>query len=137
MCILSSAKKKPFLTDPKFLTHKGFKVCDEADNGIQLWHLPISKDTEVPKFKECTKHPKIAEKGYVLYYTGQCPFNGKCVPVIEAVAKEHGIAFKDIELQLTVTIDDAIGKRCQFLIAAEYNVVGTKDTKFTSLSNKS
>ena len=39
LCILSSAKKKPFLSDPKFLAHKGFKVCDEADNGIQLWHL--------------------------------------------------------------------------------------------------
>ena len=30
LCILSSAKKKPFLADPKFLEHNGFKVCDEA-----------------------------------------------------------------------------------------------------------
>ena len=41
LCILSSAKKKPFLSDPGFLLHKGFAVCDESDNGIQLWYLPF------------------------------------------------------------------------------------------------
>ena len=97
--ILSSAKKRPFLADPKFLAHKGFKVSDEADNGIQLWYLPLAEESEAPKFKECAKHPKIDEMGYVLYYTNQCPFNGKYVPVIEALAKEHGIAFKAIHLQ--------------------------------------
>lgn len=97
--ILSSAKKKPFLADPKFLAHKGFKVSDEADNGIQLWYLPFAEETDAPKFKECAKYPKIDEMGYVLYYTNQCPFNGKYVPIIEALAKEHGIAFKAIHLQ--------------------------------------
>jgi len=97
--ILSSVKKRPFLADPKFLAHKGFKVSDEADNGIQLWYLPFAEETDAPKFKECAKHPKIDEMGYVLYYTSQCPFNGKYVPVIEALAKEHGVAFKAIHLQ--------------------------------------
>ena len=46
LCILSTVKKKPFLADPKFLTHKGFSVCDEADNGIQLWYLPFLSDAE-------------------------------------------------------------------------------------------
>ncbi len=32
LCILSCAKKKPFLSDPKFLKYKGFDPCDEADN---------------------------------------------------------------------------------------------------------
>lgn len=36
LCILSSSKKKTFLADPKFLKHKGFSVCDEADNGEYL-----------------------------------------------------------------------------------------------------
>ena len=98
LCILSSAKKKPFLADPKFLAHKGFKVCDEADNGIQLWYLPFSADAPIPQFKECARHPKIAERGYVLYYTNQCPFNAKYVPVLEAVAKEQGVLFKAIHL---------------------------------------
>ena len=84
LCILSSAKKKPFLADPKFLAHKGFKVCDEADNGIQLWYLPFSADAPIPQF---------------MYYTSQCPFNAKYVPVLEAVAKEQGVLFKAIHLQ--------------------------------------
>jgi hypothetical protein len=41
LCILSSLKKKPFLADSKFLIHKGFSVCAESDNGIQLWYLPF------------------------------------------------------------------------------------------------
>lgn len=99
ICILSSKKKKPFLSDPKFLKHKGFSVCDEADNGIQLWHLPFAENAPSPKFKECAKHPHIAEKGYVLYYTSQCPFNAKYVPVVEEVAKEKGVPFTAIHLQ--------------------------------------
>ena len=53
----------------------------------------------MPKFKECAKHPHIDEAGYVLYYTSQCPFNAKYVPVVEAVAKEKGVQFKAIHLQ--------------------------------------
>lgn len=99
LCILSSAKKKPFLADPKFLTHKGFSVCDESDNGIQIWHLPFTEKVTPPKFKECAKHPHVEDSGYVLYYTSQCPFNAKYVPVIENLAKEKSVQFKAIHVQ--------------------------------------
>ena len=99
LCILSSAKKKPFLADPKFLAHKGFKVCDEADNGIQLWYLPFAENADVPAFRECAKHPHTEEDGYVLYYTSQCPFNGKYVPIVEQTAAENGIPFRAVHLQ--------------------------------------
>ena len=99
LCILAAAKKKPFLADPKFLKYKGFTVCDEADNGIQLWHLPFDQDADKPRFKECAKHPQTDEKGYVLYYTSQCPFNAKYVPVLEQTAKENQILFHAIHLE--------------------------------------
>lgn len=99
LCILSSQKKKTFLADPKFLKYKGFIVCDEADNGIQLWCLPFNKNSLLPKFKKCAKHPHIDEMGYVLYYTSQCPFNAKYVPIVEEIAKEKGVQFKSIRLQ--------------------------------------
>ena len=98
LCILSSAKKKPFLADPKFLKYKGFSVCDEADNGIQLWALPFSEGAEKPKFRECARHPHVDEPGYVLYYTNQCPFNGKYVPIVEQAAKAHDIPFRAFRL---------------------------------------
>jgi len=107
LCILSSSKKKPFLADPKYLKYKGFKPCDEADNGIQLWYLPFSTDAEAPKFKECAKHPHVAENGYVLYYTSQCPFNAKYVPILETLAKEQSIPFKAIHLQSKLEAQNA------------------------------
>lgn len=99
LCILAAAKKKPFLADPKFLKYKGFSVCDESENGIQLWHLPFFEGATLPRFKACAKRPHIDEKGYVLYYTSQCPFNAKYVPVLQAIAKERGIPFRAIHIQ--------------------------------------
>ena len=94
LCILSSEKKKPFLADPKFLKHKGFTVCDEADNGIQLWYLPFYESAPAPKLKPCAKNPHTDESGYALYYTNQCPFNAKYVPIIEEIAKQKAVPFK-------------------------------------------
>ncbi|MCR5353035.1 MAG: YoaP domain-containing protein [Clostridiales bacterium] len=99
LCVLSSAKKKPFLSDPSYLKHKNFSVCDEADNGIQLWYLPFEKNAPKPQFKDCAKHPHTDKKGYVLYYTSQCPFNAKYVPVLEEVAKENGVPFTAIHIK--------------------------------------
>lgn len=98
LCILCANKKKPFLADPKFLKYKGFQVCDEADNGVELWYLPFDDINEKPRFKECAKHVSINEKGYVLYYTSQCPFNAKYVPMLEDIAKEHNVPFKTIHI---------------------------------------
>lgn len=98
LCILSAAKKKPYLADPKFLNYKGFTVCDETDYGIQLWYLPFFVDVEKPKFMECAKHSHVNESGYVLYYTNQCPFNGKYVPIVEETAKENNIPFRVIHI---------------------------------------
>ena len=99
LCILAAAKKKPFLADPKYLKHMGFAVCDEADNGIQLWYLPFMTEVEKPRFRECARHPHISEKGYVLYYTSQCPFNAKYVPVLEQTARENGIRFRAVHIE--------------------------------------
>ncbi len=99
LCILSAAKKKPFLADPKYLAHKGFSVADEADNGVQLWALPFSDKCDLPRFKPCAKHPRVDEKGFVLYYTHQCPFNAKYVPIVQKTAQEHGVPFKAIRLE--------------------------------------
>ena len=98
LCVFCADKKKPFLADPKFLKYKGFRVCDKADNGIELWYLPFDDMNEKPKFKECARHVSMDEKGYVLYYTSQCPFNAKYVPMLEDIAKEHNVPFKAIHI---------------------------------------
>ena len=99
LCILGAAKKRPFLADPKYLRHKGFAVCDEADNGIQLWCLSFDDDAARPTFKECARHPQTEGNGVVLYYTSQCPFNAKYVPIVERTAKEQGVPFRAVHIK--------------------------------------
>lgn len=62
-------------------------------------YLPFDETAEVPQFKECAKHPHIGEMGYVLYFTNQCPFNGKYVPILEKTASDNGIPFKAIKVE--------------------------------------
>ncbi|MBR5258618.1 MAG: YoaP domain-containing protein [Clostridia bacterium] len=139
LCVLAATKKLPFLADPKYLKHKGFSVCDEADNGIQLWCLPFSEGAEKPAFKACAKHPHTDEKGYVLYYTSQCPFNAKYVPIVEQAAKEHGIPFKAVHIQTREQAQSAptpvttysLFKDGEYLTNEQMN-----DTKFLKLAGK-
>ena len=99
VCILSSeGRKKEFLADPKYLKFKGFSVADTSDCGINLMYLPLIEGAELPKFKDCAKTPKADEKGFVLYYTDQCPYTYYWVPKVQEVAKEHGIPFKAIHI---------------------------------------
>ena len=99
ICILcAQGRKREFLADPKFLAHKGFRVSDLSDCGINLMYLPLAENAEVPKFKACAKHPKAEETGFVLYYTDQCPYTYYWVPRVEAAAKEHQIPLKTIHI---------------------------------------
>ena len=98
LSILSSAKKKGFLADPKFLKHKGFRVADEADCGIQLWYLPLRDGEDPPRFKDCAKHPQVTEDGFVLYYSDQCPYTYYWVPRLAEAAKAHGVALKIVHI---------------------------------------
>ena len=99
VCILcAEGRKREFLADPKFLTHKGFKVSDISDCGINLMYLPLAESVQPPRFKDCAKHPKVEENGFVLYYTDQCPYTYYWVPKVQEIAKEHGIPFKAIHI---------------------------------------
>lgn len=139
LCILSSAKKKPFLADPKFLMHKGFVICDEADNGIQLMYLPFSPKASAPRFKPYAKHPKTPQKGYVLYYTNQCPFNAKYVPILEQTAKDHAIPFKAIKLETKEAAQNAPSPITTYALFYNGEYVTNEqmnDTKFLKLVDR-
>lgn len=99
ICILSSnGRKREFLSDSKFLFHKGFKVADTSDCGITLMYYPLVDLSSKPKFKDCAKHPKTLEKGFVIYYTDQCPFSYYWVDRTEQCAKENNIPLKTIHI---------------------------------------
>ena len=104
LAILSSDKKRPYLADKKYLTHKGFLVADEAKPYYELLYLPFDKDTDKPSFKPCAKEGKIDEEGFVLYYSNQCPFTAKYVPIIEEIAKSRNI---NMQIKKYETIEEA------------------------------
>lgn len=99
LVILSSKKKMPFLSDPKYLKYKGFKVCDSAKPYFELLYLPLGENASEPKFKDCCKSAMIDKKGMVLYYTNQCPHTDKYSQLIDGIAKLKGqnIILKKIE----------------------------------------
>lgn len=98
LTVISSSKKMPFLSDPKYLAHKGFHVADTAEPCFTLMVLPFSKDVGEPKFKACARQPIAEENGFTLYYTSGCPFTAKYVPLVENVARENDIPFRRIHI---------------------------------------
>lgn len=96
LCVISSEKKLPFLSDPKYLAHKGFITADSAKPSFTLMYLPFEDNADIPKFKECARSAHIDEDGFVLYYTHGCPFTAKYVPVIENVAAERNLPFRSV-----------------------------------------
>ena len=99
ICILCvEGRKREFLADPKYLAYKGFKTADISDCGINLMYLPFAENAEPPKFKECARHPKVGEDGFVVYYTDQCPFTCYWVPRVQEAAKEHNIPLKVVHI---------------------------------------
>lgn len=99
LVLLSSKKKMPYISDPKYLRYKGFQVADTAEPYYELLYLPFDEHAEKPAFQPQVKTPRTTEQGYVLYYTNQCPFTAKYVPMIETIAKSKNVPFHAIRFE--------------------------------------
>ncbi len=98
---LSAAKKMPFLSDPKYLKYKGFRVADTAAPYFELLYLPFAEEAEQPVFRECARTGRIEDQGFVLFYSSQCPHTAKYAPLIASMAREQGVEFKLVHLRTT------------------------------------
>ena len=99
LCVLSSQKKMGFLSDPRYLKYKGFAVADTAAPYFELYYLPFFPEAEKPRFKPCVKGPSSMDPGFTLYYTNQCPFTAKYVPILEETARAHGFSMNTVPIQ--------------------------------------
>lgn len=95
LCLISSKKKMGFLADSKYLTYKGFSCCDSQEPYFELWYLPFEAAAEKPSFLE---NAVVAGDGFVLYYTHQCPFTAKYVPLLEKIAVAHGVNMHTVRI---------------------------------------
>lgn len=100
LVILSSKKKTSFLSDPNYMQYKGFETVDTAPPYFELMYLPFEKNAVKPRFQDTVKETKQdgQNNGFTLYYTSQCPFTAKYVPLLEAIAKERTVDFQTIHL---------------------------------------
>lgn len=99
LVVLSSNKKMPFLSDPKYLKHRGFRVADNAIPYYELLYYPLISDAAKPIFKTCCKTASIDQKGMVLFYSHQCPHTAKYAPMIAEIAKTRGLSVKLIKIK--------------------------------------
>ncbi len=100
LAILSSKKKMGFLSDPKYLKHKGFETADTASPYFELMYMAFDKSAEKPCFKSSVKETKQNHtgKGFTVYYTSQCPFTAKYIPILENMAKKRNVNFESVHV---------------------------------------
>ncbi|BES64559.1 GNAT family N-acetyltransferase [Gottschalkiaceae bacterium SANA] len=89
ICILSSKKKKPFLSDKKFLIKQGFFVADTADPDYEL--LALSFDGSRPRITKRAKEQKIDSQNLTIFFSPQCPCIPNCIKQIENYCSKHHI----------------------------------------------
>ena len=72
---ISSDKKRPFMSDPKFFKHQGFEIVDEAPPFFKLWGLKTNPKASYPTIMESAKSGACPDKeGITAYYSNTCPF---------------------------------------------------------------
>lgn len=100
LVILSSKKKMGFLSDPKYMRYKGFETADTASPYFELMYLPFDKNAAKPCFKSSVKETEQRgmQNGFTIYYTSQCPFTAKYVPILESMAKERNAEFRSVHI---------------------------------------
>ena len=103
--ILSSKKKMGFLSDPKYMGYKGFQTADTAEPYFELIYLPFEEGAPLPHFRGSVDRQEDMPEGFVLYYTNQCPFTAKYVPILEEMAKaRNAVLFTVVAPRLFVNL---------------------------------
>lgn len=97
--ILSTKKKMPYLSDGKFLKYKGFQLADTVEPYYELLYLPFHNNSCKPSFKNNVRNINIKEKGFLLFYSDQCPFTAKYVPLIKNLAESKKVPFKTVHFK--------------------------------------
>lgn len=89
ICILSSKKKKPFVSDKKFMQKYEFEVVDTAFDEYEL--LALSFDGTKPQFSKSVKEPQITDDLLTIYYGSQCPFILNCIEQVKFYCEKNKI----------------------------------------------
>ncbi len=109
VCVISSKKKKPFLSDKRFMELFGFKAVDTINDEYIL--LALSFDGTKPQFAAGAKTQSIAGEALTIYYGMQCPYIPNCIAQIESYCRANGIPLTLIAVD---TLEKAKAVPCVF-----------------------
>ena len=62
-------------------------------------YLPFGVGAPFPCFRDSVGRHEDMPEGFVLYYTNQCPFTAKYVPLLEEMAKARNAVFQSVHIQ--------------------------------------
>lgn len=111
--VISSKKKRPYLSDGGYLKKKGFQVCDTAPPYFELLVYKLDPNAPSPHFTASAKDMKIPnQNGLVVYYTNQCPYTDYYIhQELANITQQYHIPFKCIQL---TSREDAQHAPCAF-----------------------
>lgn len=98
ICILSSKKKKPFLSDKKFMLKHGFKVVDSINDEYELLALALDEGSRPPQFAPAARKQSIEGKELTIYVGVQCPYIPNCIEQIYNYCENNSIPLRLIEV---------------------------------------
>lgn len=109
VCVLSSKKKKPYLTEKKFMLKYGFEVVDTIGNEYEL--LALSFDGAKPHVADHAKLMNIENKELTIYYGLQCPYIPNCISQIKDYGESNNYSLNLIAVD---TLEKAKNVPCIF-----------------------
>lgn len=92
VCALSVNKKKPYLSDKKFLQKFGFETVDTSGD-YELLALPLDGGPR-PCFTQGAKGQTVPWQELTVYYSPQCPYLGHCVEQVRAYCTAKAIPLR-------------------------------------------
>ena len=65
--------------------------------------LPFESQAELPRFSPRLKQAaaQVPKTGLSLYYTSQCPFTAKYVPLLEAICRDRNVPIQTVHITTT------------------------------------
>ncbi len=93
-------KKRPFLSDKKFLLKQEFEICDICQPYFELVVKKFKSNATAPSFLKSTGQTILPDypDGFVFFYSNQCTFTENYVQFLKEMAESHSIPVKIVKL---------------------------------------
>jgi len=99
LVIISSKKKKPFVSDKKYMLSKGFSVRDSGTGDFELLVKKFNPQAADPRFTDSARLGIINQSQAMTFiYSDMCPFAPVYSKIMANTAQEMGIAVETIKL---------------------------------------